>query len=235
MLVDASQSSVVAPLLSISIPCIPLTNQKGASSSTYAQPHTRRTMTQVIDSLRQQIASHEASLRDLRQQLAEAEHNQHQQEKVLRQKPKLSNDPLDHDMNFGVPDDFRSEVFAILDQDPPAAGDSTDGTGRWPLEANEYKRYGRQLIMAEIGLQGQFACADCGKESGTNVRANRAAQIAESQGIACRHGWSWVPCCSLPSRSRSGHPWPHRRRYRRGIQFASSNPPFDGKSRDDES
>jgi adenylyltransferase/sulfurtransferase len=111
-------------------------------------------MTQIIESLRQQIASHEASLRDLRQQLAEAEHNQHQQEKVLRQKPKLSNDPLDHDMNFGVPDDFRSEVFAILDQEHPVASNDTNDTGRWPLEAIEYKRYGRQLIMPEIGLQG---------------------------------------------------------------------------------
>ncbi|KAF1926230.1 uncharacterized protein M421DRAFT_220347 [Didymella exigua CBS 183.55] len=113
-------------------------------------------MTQIIDSLRQQIASHEASLRDLRQQLAEAEHNQQQQEKVLRQKPKLSNDPLDHDMNFGVPDDFRSEIFAILDQELPAVSDITTDAGRWPLEPNEYKRYGRQLIMPEIGLQGQL-------------------------------------------------------------------------------
>lgn len=111
-------------------------------------------MTQVVELLRQQIASHEASLRDLRQQLVEAEHNQHQQEKVLRQKPKLSNDPLDHDMNFGVPDDFRSEVFAILDQNPPITNNDTNDAGRWPLEANEYKRYGRQLIMPEIGLQG---------------------------------------------------------------------------------
>lgn len=113
-------------------------------------------MTQIIDSLRQQIVSHEAALRDLRQQLAEAEHNQQQQEKVLRQKPKLSDDPLDHDMNFGVPDDFRSEIFAILDQEPPAANNSTAETGRWPLEPNEYKRYGRQLIMPEIGLQGKL-------------------------------------------------------------------------------
>ena len=135
-------------------------------------------MTQITELLRQQIASHEASLQDLRRQLAEAEHNQHQQEKVLRQKPKLSNDPLDHDMNFGVPDDFRSEVFAILDQGPPAAGDSPNEGGRWPLEANEYKRYGRQLIMPEIGLQGQLAFSHCEKEDDTDVLRNRAAQIA---------------------------------------------------------
>lgn len=113
-------------------------------------------MTQVIDALRQQIESHETALHDLRKQLAEAEHNQQQQEKVLRQKPKLSNDPLDHDMNFGVPDDFRSEVFAILEQDPPVSQDDITEGKRWPLEPSEYKRYGRQLIMGEIGLQGQL-------------------------------------------------------------------------------
>lgn len=114
-------------------------------------------MTQAVDALRQQIALHEVALRDLRQQLAEAEHNQQHQEKVLRQKPKLSNDPLDHDMNFGVPDDFRSEVFAILDQEPSATEFDEVEKSRWPLEPDEYKRYGRQLIMPEIGLQGKHA------------------------------------------------------------------------------
>lgn len=142
---------------------------------------TRRTMTQIIDSLRQQIASQEASLRDLHQQLAEAEHNQQQQEKVLRQKPKLSNDPLDHDMNFGVPDDFRSEIFAILDQEPPAASDNTADTGKWPLEPNEYKRYGRQLIMPEIGLQGKLALSQTAEVVTQAKGSNRrATQIAES-------------------------------------------------------
>lgn len=111
-------------------------------------------MTEIIDSLRQQIASHEVVLQDLRQQLVEAEHNQWQQEKALRQKSRLSNDPLDHDMNFGVPDDFRSEIFAILNQEASEPNDSSTERRRWPLEPSEYKRYGRQLIMPEIGLQG---------------------------------------------------------------------------------
>ena len=112
-------------------------------------------MAQIVDSLRQQITSHETALQDLRQQLAEAEHNLQQQEKVLRQTPKLSGDPLDHDMNFGVPDDFRSEIFAMLDQQPQVATNNIAESTRWPLEPTEYKRYGRQLIMPEIGLQGK--------------------------------------------------------------------------------
>jgi adenylyltransferase/sulfurtransferase len=115
-------------------------------------------MVVAINALRQQIAACEDTLQDLRQQLAEAEHNQRQQEKVLRQKPPLSHDPLDHDMNFGVPDDFRSEVFAVLEQDHATreATNSIAKERRWPLEKNEYKRYGRQLIMPEVGLQGTF-------------------------------------------------------------------------------
>jgi adenylyltransferase/sulfurtransferase len=111
-------------------------------------------MRPIIEALRQQISSCEAALQDLRQQLAEAEHNHRQQEKVLRQKPPRSTDPLDHDMNFGIPDDFRSEVFAVLEQEHAAQEEVADEK-KWPLEKNEYTRYGRQLIMPEIGLQGE--------------------------------------------------------------------------------
>lgn len=111
----------------------------------------------IIDALRQQIASCEATLQNLRQQLAEAEHNHRQQEKVLRKKKPLTADPLDHDMNFGIPDDFRSEVFAVLEHEAQSQEQyELDEQSRWPLESNEYKRYGRQLIMPEVGLQGEF-------------------------------------------------------------------------------
>jgi adenylyltransferase/sulfurtransferase len=111
-------------------------------------------MYSVVDSLRQQIASHEATLQDLRQQLAEAEHTQRHQDKVLQQRAPLSHDPLDHDMNFGVPDNFRSEVFAVLEQDISGNDAGRPAETPWPLDPHEYKRYGRQLIMPEIGLRG---------------------------------------------------------------------------------
>jgi adenylyltransferase/sulfurtransferase len=119
-------------------------------------------MTSVVSSLRKQIAKCEATLQELRQQLAEAEQNQNQPPKVVPQKRPLATDPtnpLDHDMNFGVPDDFRSEVFAILDQGEKQLNNAeSEVTQRWPLEKDEYKRYGRQLIMPEIGLQGECKC-----------------------------------------------------------------------------
>lgn len=117
-------------------------------------------MTAVISSLRKQIAACEATLQELRQQLAEAEQNQNQPSKVVPQKRPLATDPtnpLDHDMNFGVPDDFRSEVFAILDQgEKKAKHAESEETQKWELEKDEYKRYGRQLIMPEIGLRGKY-------------------------------------------------------------------------------
>ncbi|KAL1794891.1 hypothetical protein ACET3X_006707 [Alternaria dauci] len=124
-------------------------------------------MTSVISSLRKQIAACEVTLQDLRQQLAEAEHNQRETAKVVPQKRPLATDPinpLDHDMNFGVPDQFRDEVFAILEQEHKAPQHSVsevpEERPRWPLQKNEYKRYGRQLIMPEIGLKGQLHLRD---------------------------------------------------------------------------
>lgn len=108
----------------------------------------------VVQSLRQQIASCESQLQDLRRQLAEAEYQgQQEQAKLQSQQTTHSSgfDPLAHDFSHGVHDDFKSEILAVLSQAeeaPPAS------KRRWPLEPNEYKRYGRQLIMPEVGLQG---------------------------------------------------------------------------------
>ncbi|KAF2277901.1 molybdopterin biosynthesis protein moeB [Westerdykella ornata] len=113
----------------------------------------------VIELLRQQISTCEAQLASLRQQLAEAEHLHRQQQQGLQLKRmeeqtrhNTASTSLVHDMSYGIHDDFRSEIFAALSHPeeenvPPR---------RWPLENSEYKRYGRQLIMPEIGLQGQL-------------------------------------------------------------------------------
>jgi adenylyltransferase/sulfurtransferase len=110
--------------------------------------------TSTIKALRHQIASCEAQLADLRQQLAEAEHVQ--EPKRGEGHDFTSADPFTHDMSYGIHDDFRSEVFAALshieDEQP---------TRRWPLDQTEYRRYGRQLIMPEIGLQGTFPEFHC--------------------------------------------------------------------------
>jgi adenylyltransferase/sulfurtransferase len=50
----------------------------------------------------------------------------------------------------GFPDDWRSDVLSALSQPLEEAPNT------WPLSQQEYKRYGRQLIMPEVGLQGQL-------------------------------------------------------------------------------
>ncbi|KAF1974206.1 hypothetical protein BU23DRAFT_589196 [Bimuria novae-zelandiae CBS 107.79] len=108
----------------------------------------------VIRTLRQKITSCESQLQDLRRHLAEAEY-QNQRQRALSHPERnvhSSADPLAHDFTHGMHDDFTSEIFAALSHSEEAAPPKR----RWPLETTEYKRYGRQLIMPEIGLQGQL-------------------------------------------------------------------------------
>lgn len=109
----------------------------------------------VIQSLRQQIASCESQLRDLRRQLTEAEFQSQQRRLDLQSNQSVLSgaDPLAYDFSYGFHDDFKSEILAVLSQPDEAPPPKR----RWPLEPNEYKRYGRQLIMPEVGLQGRPA------------------------------------------------------------------------------
>ena len=103
----------------------------------------------IVESLRQQVASCEAQLTALRLQLAEAEIFQERQRAQENERHPADPAPPEFDMPGGIANDFRSEIYAALSQPdvPPPAK-------IWPLDRAEYKRYGRQLIMPEIGLQG---------------------------------------------------------------------------------
>lgn len=73
--------------------------------------------------LREQISKAEENLRNLREQLAQAEAYEEAQ-----------------------------------DQDQEAETDAASTNGsvwKWPLKAEEYDRYGRQLILPNVGIQGQ--------------------------------------------------------------------------------
>ena len=83
-----------------------------------------------IESIRTRIFSLESELLDLRHQLATAE-------------------DLAHENALPVP----GESLQCNDQEKPATAD-----WKWPLAADEYSRYGRQMILPEIGLQGEKVC-----------------------------------------------------------------------------
>ena len=80
--------------------------------------------TQSADSLRKQIAAIEEQLKNLRAQLASVEA---------------------HDGTDGV---GKSLQDLEIDDAAPVT------QSKWPLSAEEYKRYGRQMIVPSIGIQG---------------------------------------------------------------------------------
>lgn len=85
-----------------------------------------------IDELRTRIELLEAQLQELKQQLSEA----------------------GQDAGHVVQEPFVAPTAAPTEH---AEGVTTSKIGhsrKWPLEAEEYIRYGRQMIMPEIGLQG---------------------------------------------------------------------------------
>lgn len=111
--------------------------------------------------LKQHIEATEAQLQNLKTQLQQAEHHA----ETARH---LSDAYLG-----GFPAEWLEETILALRQDittdiaqkvrqeggfvgAPSAEDAAATRRRWPLESYEYKRYGRQLIMPEVGLHGQL-------------------------------------------------------------------------------
>jgi hypothetical protein len=99
-----------------------------------------------VRSLRQQVESTETQLRNLKLQLQQAE----QQCESSRQ--------LEQAWAGGYPQDWITETLAALSPEAQQQNAAQPKTthGRWPLESEEYKRYGRQMILPEIGLHGQL-------------------------------------------------------------------------------
>ena len=106
------------------------------------------TLESQVRSLRQQVQSTETQLRNLKLQLQQAE----QQCESSRQ--------LEQAWAGGYPQDWITETLAALSPEAqqqngnPAQPKTTHG--RWPLESEEYKRYGLQMILPEVGLHGQL-------------------------------------------------------------------------------
>lgn len=57
-------------------------------------------------------------------------------------------------------------IDAETPPEQPIAARKADDDWRWPLDADEYRRYGRQMIMPEIGLEGSLPACKCRLERG---------------------------------------------------------------------
>lgn len=107
-----------------------------------------------IAKLKQQIADTESQLNNLHLQLQQTE-----------AKARAAQD-LEIAYQGGVPHAWQHEAYEVFSHlfptafDPPSNKSNNSGSSpsdrRWPLSADEYQRYGRQLIMPEVGLQGQI-------------------------------------------------------------------------------
>ncbi|KAF2218516.1 molybdenum cofactor synthesis protein-like protein [Elsinoe ampelina] len=109
-----------------------------------------------ISRLKQQITDTESQLSNLHLQLQQAE-----------AKARAAQD-LEIAHQGGVPHAWRHEAYEVFSHlfptafDPPSVGTNNSGSSptntdrRWPLSADDYRRYGRQLIVPEVGLQGQI-------------------------------------------------------------------------------
>jgi adenylyltransferase and sulfurtransferase len=121
----------------------------------------------TIDHLRSQISATESQLRALKLQLQQAE----QAALAARQ--------LHSAYQGGFPAEWIEEAIGALNphtvsdiaqklrqdgvfegaptpQTPGSLPSESEKPRRWPLEDEEYRRYGRQMIMPEIGLHGQL-------------------------------------------------------------------------------
>ncbi|KAJ9621544.1 hypothetical protein H2203_007031 [Taxawa tesnikishii (nom. ined.)] len=113
---------------------------------------TRQVDDQVLI-LRQRVQDAETQLRDLKLQLQQAE-AQAQAAHDLSQAYE-GGLPLTGKMNCTltyVPEPSTAAAASTGNEEPI----KHEQPWSWPLTAEDYKRYGRQLIMPEIGLQGQL-------------------------------------------------------------------------------
>lgn len=101
---------------------------------------------------------------------------------------------------------------------------------RWPLLQEEYKRYGRQMIVSQVGLEGEFHSSDMGLCGNIDPKLltwrpfhpSRPTEAACIQGSSSRGRWSWMSCGTVPCWRGCGYTRPDRRRH--GRCFESTSP-----------
>ena len=84
--------------------------------------------TSCAESLRKQISAAEDELNRLREQLASVEAQEH----------------------------IEKAIEGLQVGGEQAAGSPVTGS-KWPLSGEEYRRYGRQMIVPNVGIQGTFS------------------------------------------------------------------------------
>lgn len=145
----------------------------------------------TVEKLRSQIVQLEKQLASLKMDLAKAESSQ------------LSEFPANRIVTTPCNSDLAPYQSA-------ASKSSSDWT--WPLDIDEYKRYGRQMIMPEIGLKGWMSKPSLTKTQAERFHTHRPAQTEERLRPSSWSRRTGMPSCDLPCWSRHRDIGPHGRR-----------------------
>ena len=82
---------------------------------------------------------------------------------------------------------------------------TANGDRRWPLDAEEYKRYGRQMIVPEIGLKGYLNICSITRIWQLMRYPHRSTWTEERVNSNNWHWWTRMSCCSVPCWSGGRH------------------------------
>ena len=107
----------------------------------------------------------------------------------------------------------------------------SSGDWNWPLDPEEYQRYGRQMIVPEVGLQGWPPLEQVPRLYGILMAIRRSAQPQECVRVGSRCRRIGMSCVSLSGRRRGRYLGTRRRRHGRGFESAPSDPTYVGQSR----
>lgn len=159
--------------------------------------------------LRAQIVSLEGILAHLRTQLTDAE-------AYYDRTPPPQFDTNGHSQTQAIPNSrelpakYNEKTFeSLVDQLELPREDKWGRSSE--LTPEEYKRYGRQLIMPEIGLRGGPSSLKYKVRLSLTRIGNRTATTEECLRSDRRCGRSRMPSCHIPCRCRGGKDWPYRR------------------------
>lgn len=95
--------------------------------------------------------------------------------------------------------------------------ENSNGAGKtkWPLLDEEYKRYGRQMIVEEIGLKGWSTPLQYWLLTRADTRGkSRTTGTQIGEGLDCGYGWFGVSVSNVSSCGWSRDSWTGRRRCR---------------------
>lgn len=84
-------------------------------------------------------------------------------------------------------------------------GDGNKDMRTWPLLGEEYRRYGRQMIVPQLGLQGESRESVRIDALSNNCSLCRPIETSILESLDCWRRWIGVSGCAVPCRGGCRH------------------------------